>query len=73
MSSETRQISLTTGKSAAGAAIRAITLEATFHYKFLQDDFDISVEQSRSREASPEARYYLNYRSIATLVDLIIL
>lgn len=73
VSSETRQISLTTGKSAAGAAIRAITLEATFHYKFLQDDFDISVEQSRSREASPEARYYLNYRSIATLVDLIIL
>ena len=57
VSSETREISLSTGKSAAAAAIRAITLEATFHYEFLQDDFDISVEQSRSRETSPDARY----------------
>jgi hypothetical protein len=56
VSSETREISLSTGKSAAAAAIRAITLEATFHYEFLQDDFDISVEQSRSRETSPDAR-----------------
>ena len=56
-SSETRQISLSMGKSAAAtAAIRAITVEATFHYKFLQDDFDISVEQSQSRETSPSAR-----------------
>ena len=67
VSSETRQISLSTGKSAAGAAIRAITLEATFHYEFLQDDFDISVEQSRSRETSPEARYYVKYKSITDL------
>lgn len=56
-SSETRQMSLSTGKSAAAsAAICAITLEATFHYEFLRDDFDISVEQSRSRETSPCAR-----------------
>lgn len=59
VSSETRQISLNTGKSAAAAvAIRAITLEATFRYEFLHDDFEISVEQSRSRETSPaHARY----------------
>ena len=56
-SSETRQVSLNAGLSAAAAAaIHAITLEATFHYEFLQDNFEISMEQSRSRETSPRAR-----------------
>lgn len=55
-SSETRQISLSMGKFAL-AAIHSIVLEATFHYEYLADDFDISVEQSRSRESSPHPRY----------------
>lgn len=56
-SSETRQVSLNMGKSAS-ATIHSIILDATFHYKYLADDFDISVEQSRSRESSPHPRYY---------------
>ena len=64
-SSETRQIFMSTGKSAAAAAIRAVTLEATFHYRFLHDNFDISVEHSRSRETSPHARYlYTQFNSL---------
>lgn len=55
VSSETRQVSLNVGD--AVAAVRAITLETAFQYEFLRDDFDISVEQSRSRETSPCARY----------------
>lgn len=59
VSSETRRVSLNVG--GAVAAIRAITLEAAFHYEFLRDDFDISVEHSQSRETSPSARYnYVN-------------
>lgn len=57
VSSETRQISLNACESTATVAIRAIIMEATFHCKFLSDEFDISVEQSRSRETSPYARY----------------
>lgn len=57
VSSETRQISLNAGESTAAVAIRAIIMEATFRCEFLRDEFDISVEQSRSRETSPCARY----------------
>lgn len=70
-SSETRQVYLSTGKSAAAtAAIRAITLEATFHYRFLPNDFDISMEQSLPRKVSPP-KWYKNYKAYLLCIILV--
>ena len=55
-SSETRQISLRMGKSAS-AAIRSILLEATFHYKYLEEE-EVSADNFQSH------RYILKWVSV---------
>ena len=61
-SSETRQISLRMGKSAS-AAIRSILLEATFHYNYLEEEEDVSVEKFQSH------RYIKKWISVTVYLE----